>query len=55
MSPNLTEDVPVNSSYKFEDSNESILVTFYANGAIEQKDIEVLTETDSLDVKTPGN
>lgn len=55
MTPNLNEDIESNPSFKFEDSNEYISVTLYAQGAIEQKDIDVLTETDSLEVKTPDN
>ena len=31
-----------------------LLSKLYANGAIEQKDIDFLTETDSLEVTTPG-
>jgi archaellum component FlaF (FlaF/FlaG flagellin family) len=53
MSPNITGEIDL-TSYKFEDSNDCVTVTLYANGAIELKDIEVFSETDSLEVFTPG-
>ncbi len=53
MSPNITDEIDL-TSYKFEDSNDCVIVNLYANSAIEQKDIEVLSETDSLEVSTPG-
>ena len=53
MAPNLTEETHL-PTYTFQDSNDCVTVTLYATGAIEQKDIDVLSETDSLEVTTPG-
>ncbi len=53
MSPDISDDIDL-TSYKFEDSNECIIVNLYANGAIEQKDIEVLNDSDSLEVSIPS-
>jgi hypothetical protein len=53
MSPDISDEIDL-ISYKFQDSNNYIIVNLYANGAFEQKDIEVLTETDSLEVSTPS-
>jgi hypothetical protein len=52
MSPDISDEIDL-ISYKFQDSNNYIIVNLYANGAFEQKDIDVLTETDSLEVSTP--
>jgi len=52
MSPDLIDQLDL--TYKFQDSNEFVIVKLYANGAIEQKDIDVLSETDSLEISTPG-
>jgi hypothetical protein len=53
MSPDISSEIEL-TSYKFEDCNDSVVVNLYANGAIEQKDLDVLTETDSLEVTTPS-
>ena len=53
MSPDVGEAIEINS-YDFRDSNDTVHVRLYANGAIEQKDIDVLTETDSLEISAPG-
>jgi hypothetical protein len=53
MSPDITNE-PDLTSYKFQDSNDCVIVNLYANGAIEQKDIECLTESDSLEVLIPS-
>ena len=42
------------TSYKFEDHDDYIIVKLYANGEVQCKDIDVLTESDSLEVSTPG-
>ncbi|CAF5065503.1 unnamed protein product, partial [Rotaria socialis] len=41
--------------YEFCDAKNAIIVTLYANGAYEIKDIDISIETDSLDVRTPAN
>jgi hypothetical protein len=51
MSPDISSENKL-TSYKFEDYDDYVVVEIYANGAVEWKDIEVLTESDSLDVKT---
>lgn len=53
MSPDTSHEIDL-TSYKFEDFNDHVIVNLYVNGAIELKDIEVLNETDSLEVSTPG-
>lgn len=53
MSPNINDDPQINS-YRFQDSNDFVIVNVCVNGAIEQKDFEIFTDTDSLEVSTPG-
>jgi len=53
MSTNIVDE-PLSTSYEFCDEKDAILVTLYANGAFEVKDIEIFTETDSLQIHTPG-
>jgi hypothetical protein len=53
MSPDITAE-PQLTSYKFQDSNDCVIINLYASGAIEQKDVEILSETDSLDISTPS-
>ena len=53
MSPDISREINA-TSYKFEDSNDWVIVNLYADGAIEQKDLEVLPSIDSLEVSTPG-
>ncbi|CAM4740025.1 unnamed protein product [Rotaria magnacalcarata] len=53
MLPIIRDEHPFDS-YKFQDSNDFVIVNFYAKGAIEQKDFEVLTDVDSLEVSTPA-
>ncbi|UJR31273.1 hypothetical protein I4U23_018773 [Adineta vaga] len=52
MSPNLTAQ-PQLSEYKFEDSNDCVIVHLYANGAIEIKDVEFNCDPDVLEISTP--
>jgi hypothetical protein len=47
-------DEPLSTSYDFCDAKNTIIVTLYANGAFEIKDVEILIETDSLEICTPG-
>ena len=53
MAPDISREMNV-TSYTFEDSQDCVIVNFYANGKVEQKDIEVLSEIDALEVLTPG-
>lgn len=53
MAPDASHEIDL-KSYSFEDSQEYIIVNLYATGNIEQKDIDVLIELDSLEVITPG-
>ncbi|CAF1407064.1 unnamed protein product [Rotaria sp. Silwood1] len=53
MSPDINDELQF-TSYKFQDLNDSIIVNFYAKGAFEQKDLEVLPDIDSLEVSTPA-
>lgn len=53
MSPN-TSNEPSLSSYKFEDSNDYVIIYLYANGAIELKDVDIDSDSDSLKISTPG-
>ncbi len=53
MSPDIFNEHPL-TSYKFQDLNDCVIVNLYANGAIEQKDIEVNSDTDSLEIDTPS-
>jgi hypothetical protein len=53
MSTNIVDE-PLSESYDFCDAKDTIIVTLYANGAFEVKDIEIFTETDSLQIHTPG-
>ena len=47
-------DEPLSESFDFCDAQTEIIVTLYAHGPFEVKDIEMLIETDSLEVRTPG-
>jgi hypothetical protein len=47
-------DEPLSESFDFCDAQNEIIVTLYAHGAFEVKDIDISIETDSLDVRTPG-
>lgn len=47
-------DEPLSASYDFCDAKNAIIVTLYAHGAFEVKDIDISIETDSLEVRTPG-
>jgi len=53
MSTNIVDE-PLSTSYEFCDAKDAILVTLYANGAFEVKDIDIFIDTDSLDIRTPG-
>lgn len=53
MSTDIVEE-PLSESYDFCDANDTIIVTLYANGVYEIKDIHIFIETDSLQVQTPG-
>jgi hypothetical protein len=53
MSPDLNEE-PKSNSYDFQDAIEIVIVHLYATGAIEQKDVEVLPDIDTLEIHTPG-
>lgn len=53
MSPDISNEVDL-TSYKFKDSNECVIVNFYVNGAIEQKDIQIFSDIDNLEIITPG-
>jgi hypothetical protein len=54
MSPDITVE-PQLTSYKFQDSiHDYVIINLYASGAIEQKDVEILIETDSLEISTPS-
>ena len=46
-------DEDFSDSYEFCDTKQHILVTLYANGKFETKDIGILIETDTLEVDTP--
>ncbi|CAF4012863.1 unnamed protein product, partial [Adineta steineri] len=46
-------DEPLSESYDFYDAKQEIIVTLYANGAFEVKDIDIAIETDSLEIRTP--
>ncbi|UJR15384.1 hypothetical protein I4U23_002332 [Adineta vaga] len=48
-------DEPLSESYDFCDASNKIIVTLYANGAFEVKDIDASIDTDSLDIRTPAN
>lgn len=47
-------DEPLSESYDFYDAKTEIIVTLYAHGAFEVKDIEASIDTDSIDIRTPG-
>lgn len=53
MAPDTSHEIKINS-YTFEDANDRVYVHCYASDIFEQKDIEVFTEVDSLEVSTPG-
>jgi hypothetical protein len=48
-------DEPLSASYDFCDANNTIIVTLYANGAFEIKDIDIDIDTDSLFIRAPTN
>ncbi|CAF1633950.1 unnamed protein product [Adineta ricciae] len=48
-------DEPLSESYEFANVKNEVLVTLYANGAFEVKDIDISIDTDKLDVRTPAN
>jgi HSP20 family molecular chaperone IbpA len=48
-------DEPLSASYDFCDANNTIIVTLYANGAFEIKDIDIDIDTDSLFIRAPSN
>ncbi|CAF1580390.1 unnamed protein product [Rotaria magnacalcarata] len=54
MSTDIVEE-PLSTSYEFYDAKNAIIVTLYANGAYEIKDIDISIETDSLEVRTPAH
>ncbi|CAF0807692.1 unnamed protein product [Rotaria sordida] len=54
MSPNIDDELQINS-YEFLDSNDSVVINFYAHGAFEQRDIEVLIDPDLLEISTPAD
>jgi len=47
-------DEPLSESYDFCDINNEIIVTLYAHGAFEVKDIAASIDTDQIDIRTPG-
>ncbi len=47
-------DEPLSESYDFYDAKDKIIITLYAHGAFEVKDIDISIDTDSLDIRTPG-
>lgn len=47
-------DEPLSESYEFANVKNEVIVTLYANGAFEIKDIDISIDTDKLDVRTPG-
>lgn len=49
-----TVDEPLSESYDFCDVNNEIIVTLYAHGAFEVKDIAASIDTDQIDIRTPG-
>jgi hypothetical protein len=53
MSPSIIDE-PQLATYKFQDANDFVIITLYSNGAYEVKDIDVIPETDSLEIRTPG-
>lgn len=53
MAPDRSHEITI-SSYTFEDAKDRVIVQCYANNIFEQKDIEVFTELDLLEVSTPG-
>ena len=54
MSPGASSEVHF-SPHEFQDLDDCVIVKLFANGVIAQKDFDVLIETDSLEVYTPGN
>jgi len=50
----LVDEEPLSKSYDFCDARNEIIVTLYANGAFELKDLDISIETDSIDIRTPG-
>ena len=53
MSTDIVEE-PLSESYDFCDVKDTIIITLYANGVFEVKDIHIFIESDSLHVHTPG-
>ena len=47
-------DEPLSESYDFCEAKNTIIVTLYANGAFEVKDLEISIDTDKLDIRTNG-
>ncbi len=47
-------DEPLSTSYDFFDAKNEIIVTLYANGAFEVKNLDISIETDSINIRTPG-
>lgn len=45
---------PISDPFDFCDVKTEIMVTLYANGCFEVKDIDLSVETDSLEVVTPS-
>lgn len=43
----------ITNSFEFYDEKHAVLLTLFAHGTFEQKDIEIFAETDSIEVKTP--
>ncbi|CAF3885372.1 unnamed protein product [Adineta steineri] len=54
MTPGIIHEPHQFPSYKFEDSNKCIILKLYANGAIEQKDVDINCISDCLEVATPN-
>ena len=53
MSTDILEE-PLSASYDFCDAGKTIIVTLYAQGTFEIRDVEVQMETDSLEIRTPS-
>lgn len=49
----MMDDEPLTSSYEFYDDKRTILLTLFAHGHLQQKDLEILVDTDKIKVKTP--
>ena len=53
MSTDIVEE-PLSESYEFSDVQDTVIISLFANGVFEVKDIHLFIETDSLHVETPG-